>query len=158
MQSHTNDKIIVKILQRPDLAPLVADWIWEAFWQHDGYTLEQTLEAVSGATSLSGPPQTFVLLVDGMPVGTASLDSKDLDERRDLTPWLASVFVIPKARGNGYVAHLVSAVELACRNASISTLWLHTHTAEQIYANVGWHTVDYFYHNGQRTALMQRNL
>jgi hypothetical protein len=49
-------------------------------------------------------PRTFILLADGEPVGTASLAAHDLDERPDLTPWLAGVFVDPHTRGQGYAA------------------------------------------------------
>jgi GNAT superfamily N-acetyltransferase len=77
-------------------------------------------------------PRTFILLANSEPVGTASLAAHDLDERPDLTPWLAGVFVVPHARGRGYAAHLISAVEQEARIASISTLWLYTNTAERI--------------------------
>jgi hypothetical protein len=43
----------------------------------------------------------------------------DLDERPDLTPWLAGVFVFPEARGRAHVVHLIQAVEAACRSAAI---------------------------------------
>ena len=83
-------------------------------------------------------PQCFVLLRDGQPIGTASLASEDLDERPDLTPWLAGVYVIPAQRRQGYAAHLIAAMEAACRSASIPTLWLYTSTAERVYARAGW--------------------
>jgi GNAT superfamily N-acetyltransferase len=56
-------------------------------------------------------PRTLVLLVEDEPVGTASLAAHDLDERPDLTPWLTGVFVAPHARGQGYAAELIAAVE-----------------------------------------------
>jgi hypothetical protein len=66
----------------------VADWLWHEWWQDAGETLEAIVMPL--LPSPSGPPQTFVLLVDDDPIGTASLISHDLDERPDL-----SVFVVP---------------------------------------------------------------
>lgn len=103
--------------------PIVAGWLWHEWWHQDGHTLEQTHDAVAAFVSPSGPPQSFVLLVDGKPIGTASLVAHDLDERPDLTPWLAGVFVSPEARGRGHVIHLIQVVEAACRAAAIPVVW-----------------------------------
>jgi GNAT superfamily N-acetyltransferase len=98
------------------------------------------------------------LLVDDEPVGTASLTAHDLDERPDLTPWLAGMFVVPHARGRGYAAQLITAVEQEACKASISTLWLYTNTAERVYARAEWRTVETVQHNGKPFALMRRDL
>ena len=150
---------IVRIADRPDLVPTVADWLWHEWWRDDGYTLEQTRDAVAASVSPSGPPQTFVLLDDGKPVGTASLVAHDLDERPDLTPWLAGVFVVPEARNQRYAMHLIRAVEAACRDAGIGTVWLFTADAERVYARAGWHSVEAIERDGRRPVmLMRRNL
>ena len=103
-------------------------------------------------------PRTFVLVADGCPVGTASLVAHDLDERPDLTPWLAGMFVEPDARGRGYAGLLIGAVEAAARHAAISTLWLYTNSAERIYARAGWRTVEIFPRHGDMFALMRRDV
>jgi N-acetylglutamate synthase-like GNAT family acetyltransferase len=93
------------------------------------------------------------------PVGTASLVAHDLDERPALTPWLAGVFVVPEARSRGHVMHLIRAVEDACRSAGIGTVWLHTASAERVYARAGWHTVEAIQRRGRRpVTLMRRDL
>jgi N-acetylglutamate synthase-like GNAT family acetyltransferase len=103
-------------------------------------------------------PRTFILLADGESVGTASLVAHDLDERSDLSPWLAGVYVEPHLRGRGNAGHLILAVEQAARSASIPTLWLYTNKAERIYARVGWQTVETIQHGGKPFALMRRDL
>ena len=92
------------------------------------------------------------------PVGTATLAEQDLEERLDLTPWLAAVYVEPHARRRGYAGHLIAAVEREARSGSISTLWLYTNTAERIYARAGWQTVETVEHRGRPYALMRRDL
>jgi len=103
-------------------------------------------------------PRTFILLADGEPVGTASLVAHDLDERPDLTPWLAGVFVEPHVRGRGYAGLLIAAVEQEACRASIPTLWLYSTMAERIYARAGWRTFGTVQHNGKPFALMRRDL
>ena len=150
---------IVRIADRPDLVPTVAQWLWHEWWRADGETLEATRHAVAASVSRSGPPQTFVLLDEGEAIGTASLVAHDLDERPDLTPWLAGVFIIPEARGRGHVIHLIQAVEAACRSAGIGTAWLYTAGAERIYVRAGWRTVEIIHRPGKRpAALMRRDL
>lgn len=150
---------ITRTANRPDFVPIVARWLWHEFWQHDGYTLDQTWAVIAASVAPSGPPQTFVLLLGDQPVGTASLATEDLDERPDLTPWLAGVFVVPEARGRGYAVPLVAAVEEACQSARIPTVWLYTNTAERLYARAGWRAVETVPRHGKRpVTLMRRNL
>ena len=89
---------IVTLANRPNLAPTVADWIWREWGKRDGYSFEETLEYVAASSAGKDIPQTFVLLVDGEPVGTSSLVAADMKERPNLTPWMANVFVVPTAR------------------------------------------------------------
>lgn len=149
---------IASTSDRPDLVEVTARWRWEAFI-HDTEPFEDVLKRAQRTSSMGLTiPRTLVLLVDDEPVGTASLTAHDLEERPDLTPWLAGVFVAPHARGRGYAAQLVAAVEGEARKASISTLWLYTNMAERIYARVGWRTVETVLHHGKPFALMRRDL
>jgi GNAT superfamily N-acetyltransferase len=154
----TASKLVVRTSDRPDLVPLIAHWLWQAFWRTDGYPLRHVHGLVAAATAPVGPPQTFVMLVDGEPVGTASLIAHDLAARPDLTPWLAGVFIAPAARRRDHVRHLIGAVEAAARAAAIPTLWLYTTTAERIYARAGWQFIESFTRCGEPAALMCRHL
>jgi GNAT superfamily N-acetyltransferase len=129
MMSGAAQTSIVSTSERPDLVPVVAGWLWNAFWRGDGYSLEQVLDVVGTSVLAGAMPRTFILLADGEPVGTASLVAHDLDERPDLSPWLAGVFAEPHARSRGYEGRLVAAVEREARAASIPTLWLYTKAA-----------------------------
>ena len=153
------ERRVVTISERPDLVPVVAGWRWREFGQEDDQTLQQVVDVVAGSTSTLGPPQCFVLLVNDVPVGTASLTVEDLDERPELTPWLASVTVVPEARRLGNAGVLVAAVEAAARSASVANLWLYTNTAERVYARAGWRRVETVERHGKpAVVLMRRDL
>jgi GNAT superfamily N-acetyltransferase len=149
---------IASMRDRPDLVPLVANWLWTEFGRPNGRTLETSLKAVAETVTAETMPRTFALLVNGVPVGTASLTIDDLDSRPDLTPWLAGVVVAPEARGKGLAAYLVAAVEAEAIRQSVTTLWLYTWTAERIYQRIGWRTIETFERKGLPHALMRRDL
>lgn len=152
------DEIVVTILERPDLGPVVAGWLWESFWRKRGSSLHEIERLVAASKASVGPPRCFVLVVDGDPVGTAGLIAHDCDERPDLTPWLAAMFVAPAWRGRGYAMKLVRTVEEAARAAGMSTLWLYTRTAQGLYARAGWAHVEDFVAVGTAATLMRRDL
>ena len=123
---------------------------------NDGYSLEQTIEYISAASRGNPIPQTFVLLADGKPVGTSSLVADDLKERPDLTPWLASVYVVPEERRKGYVIPLIQVIERSAVVAAVSTLWLHTEHAKRIYAKSGWQEVEVVQREGKLPVTLMR--
>ena len=149
---------VVTVAERPDLGPLAARWLWEGFWRAYGCTLAQVEADVAGAVAPRGAPQCFVRMVDGAPVGAASLAVQDLDTRPELSPWLAGVWVQPEWRGQGHGLALIRAAEAACRAGGLPELWLYTMRAEGVYVRAGWRTVEYFAQNGLRMALMRRVL
>jgi GNAT superfamily N-acetyltransferase len=144
--------------ERPELAPIVAAWLWEEFRRRRGQSLEATLAAVEASTAAQWMPRTFVLLDEGRPVGTASLAEHDLDERPDLSPWLAGVYVVPPERGRGLAAALIAAVEDEAARLGVPRLWLYTRRAERVYRRAGWETVETVVHGGKAYALMRREL
>jgi GNAT superfamily N-acetyltransferase len=147
---------ILTLAERPDLAAVVAAWQTLAF--PDEETAAAALARVSSQVAAVGPEQVFVLLVGKEPAGTASLVHKDLPARPDLTPWLASVYVVPAYRGRGYAASLVAMVEAAARKAEISTIWLFTASEKRLYARLGWIEVGQEADAGKQVTLMRRDL
>jgi GNAT superfamily N-acetyltransferase len=148
---------IVAVSGRPDLAPLVARWRVEAFFNIPGdWTVEEMTARILAPPE--GPKETFVLFEDDQPVGTAGLVQTDLPSRADLTPWLAEVFVEPDFRGRGYASRLVRRVEDFALAASVSVLWLYTETAEPLYARLGWQRVGTERDRGHDVTLMRRDL
>jgi len=145
--------------ERPDLAPLVARWIWDE-WRHllTQQTLEEFTEWFRGSERGSGLPTTMVLLVDEMPVGTVSLECADMDIRPDLSPWLASLYVEPAQRGRGYGQALVRAAEVEARALAIPELFLYTPGQEHFYAALGWQFVGTSSYRAEPVTIMSRSL
>lgn len=149
---------ITTVLARPDLIPPVARWLWMEWGRNKGRTLERVAERLRSRTATMGPEQTWVVLDGDTPVATASLVHDDLDDRPELTPWLASVYVDPPHRGHGHAARLVRAVEAAARAGGTATLWLHSEHAAGLYAKLGWTPVGQEDDHGHTVTLMRRDL
>ncbi|MBR0645587.1 GNAT family N-acetyltransferase [Plastoroseomonas hellenica] len=148
---------ILTVSERPDLAPIVARWRVEAFFDYPGGWTVETMTAAILAPP-DGPEETFVLFDQDRPVGTAGLVREDLETRPDLTPWLAAVFVEPACRGRGYASALVRQVEAFARAASVPVLWLYTRAAEPLYARLGWQRVGLERDGNHDVVLMRRDL
>ena len=100
---------ITDLRQRPEFFEPIADRIWRAWWQPNGHPLEYITGRLE--ENLQDTPIPLALVAhDGRTfLGTASLIASDLDERPDLTPWVAAVWVEESARGRGIGATLVDA-------------------------------------------------
>lgn len=82
--------------------------------------------------------------------------AEDLNERPDLSPWLASVYVVREERRKGYVIPLIQVVERAAMHAMVPTLWLHTEHAKHIYAKGGWREVEVVERKGKLPVTLMR--
>ena len=147
---------IVAVSDRPELAPIVAGWLVAEFGTPGGRSVEELTARIVAPPN--GPEASFVLFDQDKPVGTASLSHDDLASRRDLTPWLAGVFVEPAFRRRGHASALVRHVEAFASAASVSTLWLYTWTAESLYARLGWRREGLETDKGTEVVLMSRRL
>ena len=148
---------IVAVSARPDLAPLVARWIVEAFFSGPGDWTVAEMTAMVLARE-PGPKDSLVLFDGGQPVATAGLAPDDLDARPDLSPWLVGVWVDPAFRGRGHAATLVRRVEAMAREAGVDTLWLYTTKAEGLYRRLGWERVGIERDRDRDVVLMRRAL
>lgn len=89
------------LADHPDLVPVLARWHRDEWGQFvPGGSLEAWTRGLAGRAHRDRIPMTLVALVNGHPAGSSSLVQYDLHTRRDLTPWLAGVYVSPRtARG-----------------------------------------------------------
>ena len=122
------DLQITRLPDDPDLVRTLSDW-HQAEWGHLSArtTADRRAEfAEHGA----GIPQTRVAFLEGRPVGTASLLSSDMDIHPELTPWLASVFVIPEQRRRRIGYQLVRTIMEEGARLGVGTMYLFTEDRE----------------------------
>ncbi|NYS78860.1 MULTISPECIES: GNAT family N-acetyltransferase [Halomonadaceae] len=140
-------------------AEIVACWTFEAWGHlHPGLTKEQAIARLKAECGHAGVPTIFVALSEETPVGTASLIVDDMSIRRDLTPWLASVFVVPEWRGQGIASALVHRVEVEAAENGIERFYLYTPDQQALYRRLGWQDVESLEYRGENVTVMSRQL
>jgi len=138
---------------------IVAGWTFSAWGhQHPEYDSDSWRNAVAAYCGEAGVPSVFVAMRDGEPLGTASLSPDDMSIRRELSPWLASVFVPEASRGRGLASELVQRVEDEARDHGITRLYLYTPDQQALYARLGWREHEEVDYLGERVTIMVREL
>jgi GNAT superfamily N-acetyltransferase len=139
----------------PHLIPTLSEWHY-AQWGHLHPGDSPANRASWFQKHLAGLPMpaTFLALHEETLLGSASLIEYDMDERKDLTPWLASVFVAPEHRRCGVASALVGRVVEEAGRLGVDTLYLYTPDRESLYARLGWTPFERTEHRGQRIVIM----
>ena len=150
---------IVTLFDRPAFIPIVAQWNWEQ-WSDllpvdscDAFAAD-----LRARTRRDGIPITFLALDGGVPIATSSLIADDLETRPELTPWLASLYVVPARRGGGLGAMLAKHAVEAARSFGIGTLYLYTPGQEAFYRRLGWEFVEATHFCGHAITIMRQRL
>ncbi len=148
------------VIERMDAQSDAIAQVWR--WRHDewlhefGFTPEQS-ESQLVEFLQECPPNEAALLArhDGRPAGTCLLVRDELDQRHDVTPWLAGLFVAPEFRCQRIGAALVKAIEDRARDFGFDGLYLYTSGAEEYYARLGWRLIEHFDWDGEASSLMK---
>ncbi len=100
-----------------------------------------------------------IAFIDGFPVGMVSLKENDLWSRKDLNPWLASLYVHPYFRKRGVGERLINELIDSVNSQSFIRLYLfldHRERVqlEQYYIKRGWQYFDEGFDNdGNETKI-----
>jgi predicted N-acetyltransferase YhbS len=145
------------LADHPHLAPLLAAWHHRE-WADllPGWSLEEAEDELRSHTVRRRVPTTFVALEDDRPVGSASLLQEDLDGWEHLSPWVASVYVVPAWRGRGVGSRLVARAVEEARALGVPTVYLFTAGQEAFYARLGWEPLARTEHAGREVVVMRR--
>jgi len=93
------------------------------------------------STSLTSFPITLIAVADNECIGTISIFENDLKTQNDLTPWLASLYVIPNYRCKGIAEKLINRVRDVVKDLGFKTLYLRTEHTSGYYKRLGWEYV-----------------
>lgn len=146
---------IENIADNPALIETVARWQWGE-WGHldPDDSLAARIASLRDQTDPNRIPTTFIALDGGEPLGTASLVEDDMNTHRDLSPWLASVYVMPATRGRGVASALVRRVVRQAAAMGVTRLYLYTPDAEGLYAKLGWQMIAEEHFEGHPVTIM----
>ena len=134
---------ISDLRQHPKFFNTVADRIWQAWWQPNGYPLEHISTRLR--ENIEATPIPFALVAhDGEKfLGTSSVIASDLEERPQLTPWIAAVWVEEDARRRGVGAALVNRATDDCLALGIARAYLCARPRmTKFYDGLGWTVIE----------------
>jgi N-acetylglutamate synthase-like GNAT family acetyltransferase len=127
------------LIDYPEYVPQLAQWLfaqWDTILGEK--TLEPRIKKLTAHMNRDQLPIAWVAHANGQLLGTAALRVHDLEERKDLTPWLGGVFVGAQFRRRGIGAALCATVEDVARMREIQTLYLFTLDKQAWYLRLGW--------------------
>ena len=147
------------LADHPEFTRTLAAW-FHAQWGHlsPGRTAEMLAEELKSHLHHDELPLALIALSGAEVVGSASLRVHDMHTRRDLSPWLASVYVPAEHRRQGIGARLVTAIEEKAKAMGFAVLYLWTEEKEHFYAQLGWAVVDRVEYLGEHAVIMQKQL
>lgn len=146
-----------KLLSRdPAVIRTISEW-HQAEWGHlSNRNVDDRVREF--AEHGSGVPLTLVGFLEGAPIGTASLLTEDMDIHKDLSPWLASVYVQPEHRHLGYGTRLVKGVVAEARRLGVAAMYLFTEDRAGFYAAMDWETLETRDYHGEAVTIMKLKL
>jgi N-acetylglutamate synthase-like GNAT family acetyltransferase len=71
---------------------------------------------------------------------------------------MGGIFVVKEYRGRGVATALIHRLIKEARRLSVKRLYLWTSSAEVLYANLGWVSLERFDYCGQIISVMQREI
>lgn len=134
---------IEALADHPEQAATLARW-HHAQWAHLylDWTLQVASDELAGHAASRGLPTTLVLLDGDELQGSVSLVLEDAPDLQHLgSPWLASLYVRPEARGRGFGKALVLAAERLAAAQGVPRLWLFTPGHAGFYRRLGWSAI-----------------
>jgi GNAT superfamily N-acetyltransferase len=142
-------------------ADAVASMRWQE-WGHppEAQSFEWWLETTVREAGRDELPVTFVARGEANEaVGAVGLDTYDLDERHDTSPWVTGMIVRRDRRGQGVGRALMQHLDEWAADRRIAELWVGTDLALGFYQRCGWTLRETFTRsNGQHMDVLHKRL
>jgi GNAT superfamily N-acetyltransferase len=122
----------------PAAIPVLAEWFcaeWYLFYGRSRSEIEVLLRDCLRRDAL---PVTFLALDHTEVIGTVSLDVSDLPKYDHLSPWLASLYVVPSRRRRGVGHALIKHLVTFALERAFSPIYLWTPGSTRLYEKCGW--------------------
>ncbi|MFH0977140.1 MAG: GNAT family N-acetyltransferase [Spirochaetota bacterium] len=133
---------IALLKEYPDYAPVLAFWAFREWYMERAISFDLLIKAYKERVNDSNLPISLIAIEDKIPVGMISLKENDIWSRKDLNPWLSSLFVLPEYRRRGIGSLLIEHLIHRAKHLKYHTLFLFTECEngflENYYAKKSW--------------------
>jgi N-acetylglutamate synthase-like GNAT family acetyltransferase len=132
--------IIDALYNHPEHLPTIAQWIVDT-WGHffPDFPYEKMQQELQKHLQKNQVPQTLIALDHNKLIGTVSLIEED-GIPSELTPWLASLYVLPEYRNQGIGGELIHAIIERAERMGFAKIYLLTFEPSLTiwYQKYGW--------------------
>jgi predicted N-acetyltransferase YhbS len=141
-----------------DVIPILSDWFYREWsYLYPERTEEDFGKFISERVNKDKIPITLVAFEDDELVGTVCLKTHDMDNKPDLSPWLAGLYVKESWRKKGVGSTLVKAIEQKAVELGINHLFLYTPESANFYSNLGWSVIKKENYHKVPVTIMEKN-
>ena len=154
-----SDFSLSALAQYPSHVHQISEWLFEE-WGDDveGRTIKQYSDVLKHRMNVDELPVAFVALASDELIGTASLVCNEISSLRQYKNWLASVFVAPERRRQGWGARIVRGVVQVAPDYGIDELFLYTRSHTDFYRQLGWEYLDTVQYRNRDAMIMRHKL
>jgi GNAT superfamily N-acetyltransferase len=139
LASKDDEAMQIRLLgEVPSAIPVLAGWFFAEWHEFDGRSRSEIEVLLRHNLSGDALPVTFVALDNTAVIGTVTLDVSDLPHYDHLTPWLASLYVVPSRRRAGIGRALIKHLVTFALERALSPVYLWTPGSTRLYEECGW--------------------
>jgi len=109
-----------------DYAPILAFWSHREWYKNRSIDLDLVIKSYQSRINEFSLPITWVAIDGKKPLGMVTLKENDLWTRKDLNPWLSSLYVSPEFQNRGIGSSLIEKVIDKSKNLGFIKLYLFT--------------------------------
>jgi len=150
---------IAYLVDHPLLIPVLAGWFQDEWgYLSPGSSVLDVEDSLRHHLHRDELPLALVARSGSEAIGSASLRPFDMKTRKNLSPWLSSVYVPLAQRGQGIGSKLVQAAEAEAKRLGIFTLHLYTPDKESFYARLGWSRIETTEYRQETVSIMKKRL
>lgn len=155
---------IIPLNNVPEYYPILSFWSYKEWYLKRNIEFDVVLKDYKRRGGTLSLPFTSVAVCNSMPVGMASLKENDLWSRKDINPWLSSLYVIPEFRGRGIGERLTVEIQKKASVLNYKKIYLFLGNSESgllknFYQKRGWKYFDHAIDNdGNDTEIYIYNL
>ncbi len=137
---------IILLKEVPEYASILAFWSFREWYMNRSLDFNLIIRAYEDRIDDSKLPIAWVAVEDRIPVGMVTLKENDLWARKDLNPWLASLYVLPEYRKRRIGKLLIEKVIEKASLLNITRLYLfadaHNDFLCNYYNKTGWNFLE----------------
>ena len=121
----------------------IADRVWNAWWKSAGLSLSDVERHMIEMADERPLPMAVVAHDDRGYLGSAFLIHSDMEERPQLSPWVAAVWVEPSERKRGVGRALIAEAAKIASSVGYRAVYICCRPElESFYSRIGWWVVE----------------